>query len=194
MAISEDQASQLQREILTLAHKLKTGSYIDRSSIKQAADMVASQHGYKSGLEIQGLIGSKTHNLNKSKPNANGSKIERIASEIVRLAESGDGMLPHDWKLANELGCEPGDVRHARKLLVEKYRWTVRERSKGRSYEAPAAAAVQSKVNGKVNGKVDAEAIQGTLLVASPDKVQLAILNELRQIRGLMAKMVGVWS
>jgi len=190
-------ARKLQGEIMTKAHQFKKELNIDFGTAnRMAAKAVAEAHGLSSAVEMQREIGRLNWAVGKKDTGAK-SKAKRVSSTTLQLAErlgelamANNGLVPAYWKVAQMLETTPADLRHAADVLVSRG-WTKTARSNGFQLSAPVLAPVAPATNG--TGK-PAEVVQGMLLEAQPDEVQLAILNELRQIRGLMAKMVGVWS
>lgn len=207
--ISKQTASQLQSEIMKLAHTLKSGTYIDSDAVKQAADAIALSYGYKSGLELQRFIGSRTQTLNKkhgSQPTDQqdaGKASPDLIERYIEIIHDRDGSVPLDWLLLREwTDVTATELRHARKAVIASGYKQIK--AKGDHYIFALPDLPKPATNG--TGKAD-EPVQGVLLEAETRNsydallkmvtefhvVQYDILTEMRQMRGLMAKLVGVW-
>jgi hypothetical protein len=197
MMISVEKAKELHSELMVLAHTLKTGSYVDGPSIKQAADMVAKRHGFQSGLELQQQIGAVTQGFGKSKAKPAAKPAAKPHSESYKaryrkLVESHD-QLPSDSFMNDLWGCGDGTLSSIRSELrrEEGYdfasangAWMVTKRP---APPAPVLGAVATVPPvPAVNGTV----MQGALELVA-DNSGDEIVRELRQLRALMAMLLG---
>lgn len=117
-----------------------------------------------------------------SKATEQRERAEALAERFVERLDFTAGRLPRDWELVIELGVEPVDCRHARRVLKERG-WDVRSTGAGFAFTPPAV---------KVTEPEPVNEVQTTLeLTESGDMGE--VLRELRQIRGLLAKLLQVW-
>lgn len=189
--IDSVEAKRLQGEIMQRMRRYGGKNKLSWSAANQkAADEVAKANGFASTQEMRAEIGrhNKPRAANGAKPNKRKEeKAILVAARIVReYLDNQAGELPPDWKLAAELGISPYEAGAGRRMLA-KLGWSVKAKTNGYLATPPApAVAHEPAPNGSGNGAQ----IQATFELSTNDEEQM--IKEVRQIRGLLAKLVTV--
>lgn len=195
--ISREAASRMQSDIMKLAHTYKTGAYIDRAAIKQAADVIAQREGYKSGQDLQRQIGARTQNIKKKlsasaqQQNA-GKAAPDLVERYINLIHDNYGSVPLDWLLLREwTDVSATELRHARKGAIKRGYKQIKAKGGSYIFELPEQPKPQPPAT---NGAVETQ--QAALPLDGDDVVSLLrtivtrldeVIKEQRQLRAITA-------